>query len=366
MHSLCCDEIIFAQKCGGIVYRSCYICDAADRIRDLKGFAVLTGMVYYVLKCLVKREQKKMATNRILLIYNPKAGRGLFLHHLPSVIDLFVKAGFTVEVYPTQGSGDAASKIPYLTEEYYMIVAAGGDGTLDEVVTGITRSGKKTPIGYIPVGSTNDYAVSLGLSVNVMEAAGSIIAGKPHPVDVGIFNKDHVFIYVAAFGAFTDVAYTTNQDMKNALGHVAYLIEATKRLGDLKSYPMRVRLNGVTLQQDYIYGMVTNSISVGGIKHITGNEVRLDDGEFAVTLVRNPRNILEMQEIVGSLLMGNYDTALIDYFKTDHIELECPVELQWTFDGEYGGTYKNVEIENRARSQMIILEEGRSLLTKGK
>ena len=302
-------------------------------------------------------------TNRILLIYNPRAGKGLFLHHLPSVIDLFTKAGFSVEVYPTQSAGDAAKKVMHLKDEYYMIVPAGGDGTLDEVVTGLVKSGKNIPIGYIPVGSTNDYAASLGISFNVMEAAGSIVAGRPTPVDVGIFNKEHVFIYVAAFGAFTDVAYNTNQDMKNALGHVAYLIEATKRLGDLKAYQMRVISGNVNKQQDYIYGMITNSISIGGIKHITGNEVRLDDGEFEVTLVRNPRNILEMQEIVGSLLMGNYDTELIDYFKTDHIILETSKELPWTFDGEYGGSFSNVEIDNRTRSLLIMLESGHSLLT---
>ena len=301
-------------------------------------------------------------TNRILLIYNPKAGRGLFLHHLPSIIDLFTKAGFAVEVYPTQAGGDAEAKIRNLKDDYYMIVPAGGDGTLDEVVTGLVRSGRNIPIGYIPVGTTNDYASSLGLSLNVMEAAGSVVAGRPTPVDIGIFNQNHVFIYVAAFGLFTDVAYQTNQDLKNMLGHAAYLIEATKRLADLKAWKMHVSAEGISLDEEYIFGMVTNSTSIGGIRNITGNEVLLDDGEFEVTLVRNPRNILEMQEIVGSLLLGNYDTKLIDYFKTDSLSLECGQMIPWTFDGEYGGEYTSVNIENRKRSVELILEKGKSLL----
>ena len=295
-------------------------------------------------------------TNRILLLYNPKAGKGLFLQALPSVIDLFTKAGFTVEVYATQAPGDAVRKILALNEEYYMIVPAGGDGTLDEVVTGLLRSGRDIPVGYIPVGSTNDYAASLGLSTNILEATGNIISGIPHRVDAGIVNDIHMFIYVAAFGAFTDVAYSTNQDLKNALGHVAYLIEATKRLGDLKSYRMRVTTEDDVIEQDYIFGMITNSTSVGGIKHITGRNVELDDGLFEVTLVHNPKNIIEMQELAGSLLTGNQDTELIDFFHADRLELTSANEIPWTFDGEYEGSFSTVRIENRKQSVKMILD----------
>ncbi len=295
-------------------------------------------------------------TNRILLIYNPKAGKGQFLHHLPGVIDLFTKAGYAVEVYPTQSAGDATRRVMKLRDEYCMLVPAGGDGTLDEIVTGLVRSGNDIPIGYIPVGSTNDFATSLGISFNVMEAVGSILGGRPKPVDIGLFNKDEVFIYVAAFGAFTDVAYRTNQDMKNALGHVAYLIEAARRLGDLKSYMMRVNTSQRSMQRDYIYGMVSNSVSIGGMR-ITGKNVELDDGVFEVTLVHNPRNIIEMQEIAGCLLTGNYDTDLIDYIRTDWIELQCAKEIPWTFDGEYGGSFSDVRIENKTRQIRIMLEQ---------
>ncbi|MDO4620656.1 MAG: diacylglycerol kinase family lipid kinase [Lachnospiraceae bacterium] len=295
-------------------------------------------------------------TRRMLLIYNPKAGKGVFLQYLSEIIDLFTKAGFLVEVYPTQASGDAVKKIERLQDEYCMIVPAGGDGTLDEVVTGLLRSGRKIPIGYIPVGSTNDYASSLGLPTNPLEAAGNIIGGKPYRFDAGIVNENHMFIYVAAFGAFTEVAYQTNQDMKNALGHLAYLIEATKRLGDLKSYPLKVTTSGESKEGNYIFGMVTNSISVGGIKNITGKDVELDDGLFEVTLVHNPKNLLEMREIVGCLLTSNYDTDLIDFFRTDWIEMVGPQEIPWTFDGEYGGSFSQVHIEDRMKAVSMIID----------
>lgn len=298
-------------------------------------------------------------TNRILLIYNPRAGKGLFLNSLAKVIDVFVKAGYRVEVYPTQAAGDATEYISHLTDEYNMIVPAGGDGTLDEVFTGLFRLGRKIPIGYIPVGSTNDYATSIGISSNIMECVGDIIGGTKHGVDVGIINDEHVFVYVAAFGAFTEVSYETNQDMKNALGHVAYVLEGVRRLGDIKSYPMQVRIDGRVFQQEYIYGMVTNSISVGGMKNLTGkeSEIRLDDGVFEVTLIHKPRNVIELQEIIGSLMSGTHDTDLIDYYKTDHIELTSRDPIAWTLDGEYGGTYTDVHVVNRQKALDLVFEK---------
>ncbi len=298
-------------------------------------------------------------TNRILIIYNPKAGKGLFSSRLPEVIDMFAKAGYKVEVYPTQAPGDAVKYVQTLEDEYLMLVPAGGDGTLDEIFTGLIRSDRKIPIGYIPVGSTNDYASSLGLSSNIIEAVGEIIAGRPHGVDVGIMNDEHVFVYVAAFGALTEVSYQTNQDMKNALGHVAYILEGARRLGDLKSYTMRVNVEDRVFQQDYIYGMITNSISVGGMKNLTGrqSEIMLDDGVFEVTLIHTPRNVLELQEIIGCLLSNNRDTDLIDYFVTDHIQLTSVNEIPWTTDGEYGGSYTDVKIENRRKALDLVLEK---------
>ena len=301
-------------------------------------------------------------SHRILLIYNPKAGKGQFLGTIPSVVDLFTKAGYAVELYPTQSSGDGARKIEQLQDEYDMVIPAGGDGTLDEIVTGLLKSGKDIPVGYIPVGSTNDYAASLGLSSNIIEAVGDILDGEPRGIDVGIFNKEHIFVYIAAFGAFTDVAYETKQDMKNIFGHAAYILEATKRLADLKTYNFKVTAENYSAHEDYIFGMITNSISVGGIRNLTGTNVLLDDGLLEVTMIRNPRNILDLQEIIGCLLMQNRDSDLIDSFKTKWVELETTSDVPWTMDGEYGGSWKHVLIENQKQAIRFMLNPRTSVL----
>ena len=295
----------------------------------------------------------------MLLIYNSRAGKGSFLTRLPEVIDMFVKGGFRVEVYPTQAAGDAIEKVSHIPGYISLVVAAGGDGTLDEVVTGLLKSGRDVPLGYIPVGSTNDYAASLKLSFNVLEAVGDILGGEPQAVDMGEFNNE-IFVYVAAFGAFTDVSYDTNQDMKNLFGHIAYIMEGVRRIGDIKSYDLRVEVDGELHEGSYIYGMVTNSVSVGGFKGITGKNVLLDDGVFEVLLIHTPKNVLELQEIVTALLSGNTDSSLIEFYRTDHVRFWSEEEISWTMDGEYGGAHSYVDIRNRHQCVRIIMDGDKS------
>ena len=300
-----------------------------------------------------------MTQPQMLLIYNSRAGKGSFLTRLPEVIDMFVKGGFRVEVYPTQAAGDAIEKVSHIPGYISLVVAAGGDGTLDEVVTGLLKSGRDVPLGYIPVGSTNDYAASLKLSFNVLEAVGDILGGEPQAVDMGEFNNE-IFVYVAAFGAFTDVSYDTNQDMKNLFGHIAYIMEGVRRIGDIKSYDLRVEVDGELHEGSYIYGMVTNSVSVGGFKGITGKNVLLDDGVFEVLLIHTPKNVLELQEIVTALLSGNTDSSLIEFYRTDHVRFWSEEEISWTMDGEYGGAHSYVDIRNRHQCVRIIMDGDKS------
>ncbi len=295
----------------------------------------------------------------MLLIYNSRAGKGSFLARLPEVIDMFVKGGFRVEVYPTQAAGDAIEKVSHIPGYISLVVAAGGDGTLDEVVTGLLKSGRDVPLGYIPVGSTNDYAASLKLSFNVLEAVGDILGGEPQAVDMGEFNNE-IFVYVAAFGAFTDVSYDTNQDMKNLFGHIAYIMEGVRRIGDIKSYDLRVEVDGELHEGSYIYGMVTNSVSVGGFKGITGKNVLMDDGVFEVLLIHTPKNVLELQEIVTTLLSGNMDSSLIEFYRTDQVRFWSKEEISWTMDGEYGGAHSYVDIRNRHQCVRIIMDGDKS------
>lgn len=292
---------------------------------------------------------------KLLFVYNAHAGKATIKSKLADLIDMMVKRGYRVTSYPTQMSGDATAMVAQECADYDLVVCSGGDGTLDEVVTGMMRVEEKKPIGYIPMGSTNDFANSLKLPKNVQKAAEIALDGKPFACDVGQFN-DNSFIYVAAFGIFTEVSYQTNQELKNLLGHAAYILEGAKSLLDIEAYEMRVEYEGTVLEGEFIYGMVSNSISVGGFKQIAGKNVLLDDGVFEVTLIKRPKNPLELNEIVTSLLTRVDNTDLIYSFKTGEIRFYMEKDVPWTLDGEYGGTHREVTVRNCHQAVKIMVE----------
>ncbi len=292
---------------------------------------------------------------KILFVYNAHAGKAAIRSKLADLIDMMVQRGYRVTSHPTQYSGNATELIMQEGSEYDLIICSGGDGTLDEVVTGMMQMDEKRPIGYIPMGSTNDFANSLQLPKNVRKAAEIALDGQPFACDVGQFN-DNSFIYVAAFGIFTEVSYQTNQELKNLLGHAAYILEGAKSLLDIEAYVMRVEYEDTILEGEFIFGMVTNSISVGGFKQIAGKNVLLDDGVFEVTLIKRPKNPLELNEIVTSLLARVDNTELIYSFKTDEIRFYTEKEVTWTLDGEYGGSHNQVVIKNWHRAVEIMVK----------
>ncbi len=285
---------------------------------------------------------------KMLFIYNPRAGKAQIRNKLADILDTFAKGGYEITVYPTQAAGEAKDIVARREEDYDLVACSGGDGTLDEVVTGMLESGFRTPIGYIPAGSTNDFAGSLKLHKNMHMAAETIVNGRDFPCDVGTFNDD-VFVYIAAFGLFTEVSYETDQDMKNLLGHMAYLLEGMRRLPNYRSYPMRVSYDDVTFEDDFIFGMITNSVSVGGFKNITGRKVKLDDGKFEVTLIKRPKNPIELNNIMVSLLNRDIDTNAMYCFRTSKLTLKAKEDVPWTLDGENGGIHNKVVIENKCR-----------------
>ena len=293
-------------------------------------------------------------SEKVLFIFNPHSGKGLIREYLLDIIDTMVKAGFDLTVYTTQSQGDAIRKLEQDAGKFDRIICSGGDGTLDEVVTGIIRSGANVPIGYIPAGSTNDFANSLGIPKEMRLAAQTAVAGTRFPCDVGYFNGD-TFVYVAAFGLFTEVSYKTSQQMKNALGHVAYILEGVKHLHDIPSCQMQVEYDGQVIQDTFIFGMVTNSISVGGFKGITGSDVKLDDGVFEVTLIKNPKNPIELNEILACLTNLIDDSDLIYTFKTNEIHFTSKEEVAWTLDGEFGGKHDNLVIKNLKQRVNILV-----------
>lgn len=311
-----------------------------------------------------------MTKKKILFVFNPHAGKGQIKLRLLDIVNSFVKNDFQVIIHPTQAPQEARKIVAEEAGEYDLVVCSGGDGTLDEVVSGMMRREQKKIIGYIPAGSTNDFANSLHIPKDMLRAAEIAVKGKAFPCDVGNMNGKF-FVYIAAFGLFTDVSYETPQEWKNLLGHMAYILEGAKSLTSIKSHYMRVECkeekNGqpdgiateenVVFEGDFIYGMITNSTSVGGFKNMTGNNVQLDDGLFEVTLIKKPKNAMELSEILRSLTILKDDTDLIYSAKTSEIHIVSEKEVPWTMDGEYGGSYTDVLIKNEKRAVEIMVED---------
>ena len=293
-------------------------------------------------------------SKKLLFVFNPKSGKGLIKNYLVDIVDTMVKADYEVTVYTTQAQGDAIQKVEQESAKYDLVVCSGGDGTLDEVVTGMNRSEVERPIGYIPAGSTNDFANSLGIPKDMVKAAYTAVHGKEFPCDVGYFNGD-TFVYVAAFGLFTEVSYQTPQHWKNILGHAAYILEGAKRLHDIPSYIMKVEHDGEVFTDKFIFGMVTNSISVGGFRGMTGEDVKLDDGVFEVTLIKSPQTPLELNEILASLTKLIDDTDLIYSFKTSELRITTEEKVAWTLDGEFGGEHEELVIKNLKQKIQIMV-----------
>ena len=292
---------------------------------------------------------------KLLFIYNPKSGKGNIKNHLADIVDVFAKENYEIIIHPTQYAGEAVEVVRD-QPEIDLVVCSGGDGTLDEVVTGMMKREDKHPIGYIPAGSTNDFAASLKIPKNMKKAAITAVQGTSFACDIGAFDDDF-FVYIAAFGIFTEVSYETDQQMKNMLGHLAYVLEGAIRLPQTKSYHMKFTSNGETIEGDFMFGMVTNSRSVGGVTNITGKNVELDDGVFEVMLIKTPKNPLELNLILSSLVLEKINTDLIYCFKTDRIDFMSTEEVPWTLDGEFGGRKTAVTIKNEHKAIEIKVKK---------
>lgn len=289
---------------------------------------------------------------KMLFVFNPMAGRGKIKNKLFDIIDTFVRSGFKVLVYPTQQRGDATDILKNEEDQIDLIVSAGGDGTLNEVVTGMLLSDKNIPIGLIPAGSMNDVGHSFKISRNIMNAVKGVVSGKPFSMDVGKLN-DRFFIYVAAFGAFTDISYTTSQKNKNVIGNLAYYLEGIKKLSELKPKHVIVEYEDKVIEEDLLVGLVTNSLYIGGFKNLNYDKTSLNDGLLELLLIRMPKNVVELQLIVSSLINYKINDTLMYYIQTPKLTITSD-KLEWTIDGEFGGIYERVEIENYNKAIRII------------
>ena len=274
---------------------------------------------------------------KIYFIVNLVAGKAAISKKLGKIIDEFIKNGYEVTVHTTQSGDDAVEQAVYACENGFdRLVVAGGDGTLSQCLQGVMGSDRRIPIGYIPAGSTNDFAKSLGIPSDQFKAADSIINGEPVLCDVGGFNESY-FSYVAAFGAFTNITYETSQKIKNVFGHAAYIADGAKELGHIKAKPMRIEYEDNVIEDEFIYGMVTNTSSVAGM--IKMKDFMLDDGAFEVTLIRKPKNPAELGKTAFSLFKNDMTDKNIIFFRTDKVTITnlSDAPFSWTRDGEYGG-----------------------------
>lgn len=302
---------------------------------------------------------------KLYFIFNPlsgkKNGKDTLKSNLISIIDEMTKSGYEVTIRPTQCRLDACKAAEYVcsNENFDIIACSGGDGTLNEVIQGIMTSERKVPVLYMPTGTTNDFARSLGISTNPYEACRNIEYSSVFSCDICSFN-DRFFTYVAAFGIFTEVVYETPQQSKNMLGHIAYILEGMKRLNTIdKSYHIKITYDENTLEDDFILGMITNSTSVGGLIS-TSSSVSLNDGIFEVTLIKKPHTIIELQDILSTLLSQKKDidassSEYIVSLKTSCLKIESETEISWTLDGEFGGTENNVTIQNHVKAVDFII-----------
>ena len=302
-----------------------------------------------------------MFDKKMLFVYNPKAGKAMIRNKLADILDVFTVGGYEVTTIPTQKHGDATDIVAAKAGDYDIVVCCGGDGTLCESVNGMIMSGTRTPIGYIPAGSTNDFAGTLAIPSDMIKAAEMIVNGKKFGCDVGMFNDDK-FIYVAAFGVFSEVSYSTDQQIKNALGHSAYILSGGKSIINAQAQKMKVTSGDISVEGEFIYGMVSNSNQVGGFQGIMGDGVDLHDGEFEVTLIKDPKSPQELNKILVSLLERNLDNEMMYSFKTNDVIFECEDEVPWALDGEDGGAHKSVHISVIDNAVDIIVDSENTLI----
>lgn len=281
----------------------------------------------------------------MLFVMNPYAGMRRANKYLSDILSIYNRAGYRVTVHMTAGPGDGARIVEQLASEMDVIVCCGGDGTFNETVTGVMRSGIDLPIGYIPAGSTNDFATSLRLPTKILAAAQAVVEGSPRRYDIGSFGQRY-FSYVASFGLFTKASYATPQNVKNALGHVAYILSGIQELSQLHTTHMRLELQDQVIEDDFLFGAISNSTSVGGILTLRPDIVDMADGLFELMLIRKPQNLTELAECIQALQSQQYNCRMITFLTTSQVRAISEEPIAWTLDGELADGQREIPICN--------------------
>lgn len=292
--------------------------------------------------------------HNLLLILNPTAGQKKAVRNLAEIISIFNRADYDTHVFVTAERGDATEAVKRFGPSMDLVVCCGGDGTLNETVTGVIDGGLDLPIGYIPAGSTNDFAMSLHLSGDVLEAARRITTGKPAAYDIGQWGEQRYFTYIASFGVFTRASYNTPQNIKNALGHVAYVLEGIQELSNIRKEHIRLTVGDEVLDDDYLFGAVCNSTSVGGVLTLNPAYVDLADGQFELLLIRAPRDLQELHECVMALKNQTYNCGMITFRRVDRLSVQSAPDMAWSLDGEKAVGQGTTVIQNLHQRVRLI------------
>ena len=293
---------------------------------------------------------------KMLFVMNPYAGTRRANRYLADILSVFNRAGYAVITHMTAGAGDCTATVQRMAPHVDTVVCCGGDGTFNETINGILSSGVDVPIGYIPAGSTNDFAASLRLPTNVLHAAQQIVEGEPKSYDVGLF-ADRYFAYVASFGSFTRSSYATPQNIKNALGHTAYVLEGIQELSQIRKTHVRLEMDDGIVEDDFIFGAISNSTSIGGILTLDPKQVDMGDGKFELLLVRAPRDLTEISECIRALQSQKYNCGMITFRSTTHVRVLEGSDIVWTLDGERQEGADVVDIYNRHHA-IRLLQKG--------
>ena len=293
---------------------------------------------------------------QLLLILNPCAGQRRANRMLPEIIRTFWDFGYRCVTYVTAQSGDPTRYLSEHAGEFERVVCIGGDGTLNETIAGVLQSGVDLPIGYIPAGTTNDYANSIGLSSDVLQAARDAAGGEIQRLDVGSFNGRY-FSYTASCGAFTRTSYSTPQSLKNTLGHLAYILEGIKDLPSIRPYHLRVETESSVLEDDFIFCAITNSTSVGGILKLDKELVSLNDGLFEVMLIRSPEVAIQLTSIIHGITAMDLPNEMVHFFEAGQIRVTSDEDIEWTLDGERAEGGSVAEMRNLHSAIQIVLPE---------
>ncbi len=291
---------------------------------------------------------------KMLLIVNPNSGTRRIIRYLPKLNRIFSSGGYEVAIFMTNARHDAEEIVIQQGANKDLIVCCGGDGTLNEVISGLMQLEQRPKLAYIPAGTTNDFSTTLGISKHIITAARDCLHGTEHPLDLGCINGRY-FSYIASFGAFTESSYNTPQSLKNALGHLAYVLEGAKDLLNLQPKHLSLTVDGEALEGDYIFGAVSNTTSIGGVLRLNDALVQLNDGKLELMLIRAPKTVSELHGILHTLSIKDYSRSPMITFKqavSIHIRSESP--LPWSLDGEYYAGDKQITVETVPQALTLV------------